>query len=139
MQVSHDGISASQVELNPKVHIYIYIYCSECLEAQTIEMNALWKQGDKGNRFLRLTCENELCSKKKISLGNWLRLQDDPNSQVLKWLKARAIHQERTRPAHIHAEDFIETQVRLEGSRPQKRKRDMEEDRTRKDKQRKEI
>ena len=43
VQVSHDGTSAPQVDMNP----HVIIFCPECDASQSLEMNLFWKRGNK--------------------------------------------------------------------------------------------
>ena len=118
VQVSQDGISAPQVDTNP----HVTIYCSECDAAQSIEMNLLWKRGSASHRFVRWACTTEVCSKKKLTLGNWLRFQDDHGSKISKWMKATGIHDDRTRPVHITVKDYMQREELNDRRQTRKRK-----------------
>ena len=67
VQVSNDGTSASQLDMNP----HVTIFCPECHSSQPIDMNLFWKKGTHKNRFLRVACASESCSnsEKKRYLG----------------------------------------------------------------------
>ena len=61
VQVSHDGTSAVQHEMNPKVSIF----CPDCDAEQCIDMNILWKRGDASHRFVKWSCLTQTCKNKK--------------------------------------------------------------------------
>ena len=42
VQVSQDGTSAHQVDMNP----HVTIFCPECHASQSLEMNLFWKKGE---------------------------------------------------------------------------------------------
>ena len=123
VQVSHDGNSAPQVDMNP----HVTIFCPECDASQSIEMNSLWKRGNQRNRFLRWSCTNEWCSKKNVSLGNWLRFQNDSDSKIVTWLKTKGIYEERTRPATINVTEYMERQEGSDRGKQRKRKRESDQ------------
>ena len=71
---------------------------------------------------MRWSCTTEVCNKKKVSLGDWLRLQNDHGSKVSKWMKARGIYDDRTRPVHITAKEFMQREELNDRRQNRKRK-----------------
>ena len=104
VQASQDGLSAPHVDTNP----HVTIFCSECNTAQSIDMNLFWKRGSNSHRFVRCSCTTDVCSQKKVSLGNWLRFQSDPASKISKWMKATGVYDNRTMPVHLTVKEYME-------------------------------
>ena len=118
VQVSHDGISAPQVDMNP----HVTIFCPECDASQSLEMNLFWKRGNERHRFVRWSCTTEVCSKKRLSLGNWLRLKNNHGSQISKWMKATGIYDDHTRPVHITTKEYMKQEELNDRTKSRKRK-----------------
>ena len=104
--------------MNPRVTIF----CSECDAAQSIEINLLWKRGSSRHRFVRWSCTTYECSQKKVSLGKWLRFRSDNGSQIAKWMKAKGISDDRTRPVNITIKEYMEREELHARGQPRKRK-----------------
>ena len=121
VQVSTDGTSASQLDMNP----HVTVFCSECHSSQPIDMNLFWKRGNRSNRFVRWSCTTDVCSQKNVSLGNWLLcLQNRRTSKIATWMKASRLHDHAARPVHItNTEDIRRVITKLE-TQTKKRKAD---------------
>ena len=109
VQISRDGMSARQPDLNPLVRIF----CAKCNFAENIEYNLLWKKGSGKDRFVRWSCKNECCTQKKRSLGNWLRFPVNEskkfaNSEISAWCMKYETHKDKERPVHMTLEKFME-------------------------------
>ena len=118
MQVSHDGISAPQVDMNP----HVTIFCPECDASQSLEMNLFWKRGNERDRFVRWSCTTAVCSKKRLSLGKWLRLKNNHGSQISKWMKATGIYDDHTRPVHITTKEYMKQEELNDRTKSRNRK-----------------
>ena len=64
----------------------------------------------------------EVCSKTKISLGNWLRLKNNHGSEVSKWMKATGMYDDHTRPVHITTKEYMK-QEKLNDRRMSKKRK----------------
>ena len=74
------------------------------------------------NRFVRWSCTTEECSKKKQSLGNWLRLKNNHGSHISKWMKATGIYDDHTRPVHITIKEYMKQEELNDRTKSRKRK-----------------
>lgn len=85
-------------------------------------MDLLWKRGNKSNRFVRWSCTTEACSRKRSSLGNWLRFPKDHCSKISTWMKATGIHDDHTRPVHITVKEYMQREELNGRGKTRKRK-----------------
>ena len=120
VQVSNDGTSASQFDMNP----HVTVFCSECQSSQSVEMDLFWKKGNRSNRFVRWSCTTDVCRQKQVSLGNWLFVQNDDSSNIAKWLKMSGLHDCFARPVHITSTEDIRREITKLEMQTTKRKAD---------------
>ena len=107
VQPTHDGTSAVQLDMNPKV----IMFCPQCDAAQTVEMEMLWKKGFDGRRFVHWSCTEMRCKQKRKSIGNWLRFQKEPGSKISTWLRKIGYADVYTRPQCITVKDYVSHEV----------------------------